>query len=229
MDLDNLGAVAADDAVESLASSLPLPPHDPGLPAPPGGRDDGRPPPPHEQPQRRATVSVVLALMLTVFVAAGGFAVVSWAQGDAACRESDFRSVRFGYCASTPAGWTATAAQGEDTPLDRFLMRAGPAVITVTAITLAKGQDLARFEQFVRGYDEGVGASAGRSMSLEVDGADAVAFDVTLGGPDGAVRSREVLFVRDGIAYRVTLADEQVGFEASLKRLSSLLDSWRFI
>lgn len=232
MDLDDLGAVAADDAVESLASSLPLPPQDPRLPPPPatGGHDDGSASlTPDEQSQPRATVPVVLALVLTVLVAAGGFALVSWATGGAVCGEADFESVRFGYCASTPAGWTAAAAQGKDTPLDRFLLRSGPAVITVTAVPLTRGQDLARFEQFVRGFDETVGASAGRSMPLEVDGVDAVAFDAALEGPDGVVRSREVLFVRAGIAWRVTLADEQVGFEASLERLGSLLDSWRFI
>ena len=231
MDLEDLGAAVAVGAVEGLASSLPLPPYDPGLPPPPatGGHDDDSPSTAtDERSQPRATAPVVIALLLAVLVGVGMFSLVSWARGGAACREADFESVRFGYCASTPAGWTATAAQGKDTPLDRFLMRTGPAVITVTAVPLAKGQDLARFEQFVRGYDDAVGASAGSSMPLEVDGVDAVAFDVTLEGADGAVRSREVLFVRDGIAWRVTLADEAVGFEASASRLDELLDSWRF-
>jgi hypothetical protein len=43
------------------------------------------------------------------------------------------------------------------------------------------------------------------------------------------VRSREVLFTRDGVAWRVTLADEDVGFEANLRRLDEFLESWRFI
>lgn len=232
MDLDDLGAAAAADAVEGKASSLPLPPHDPGFPPPPatGGNDDDLPTTTtDERFQPRATAPVVLALLLTLLVGVGAFSLVSWARGGAACREADFESVRFGYCASTPAGWTAIAAQGNDTPLDRFLLRTGPAVVTVTAVPLTKGQDLARFEQFVRGYDETVGASAGPSMPLAVDGVDAVAFDVTLEGPDGAVRSREVLFALDGIAWRVTLADEAVGFEASALRLDELLDSWHFI
>ena len=232
MDLEDLGAAAAAGAVEGLAASLPLPPYDPGLPPPPatGGHDDDSPSTTtDERSQPRATAPVVLALLLTMLVGLGAFSLVSWARGGAACREADFESVRFGYCASTPSGWTATAAQGDDTSLDRFLLQTGPAVITVTAVPLTKGQDLARFEQFVRGYDETVGASAGPSMPLAVDGVDAVAFDVTLEGPDGAVRSREVLFARDGIAWRVTLADEAVGFEASASRLDELLDSWSFI
>jgi len=37
------------------------------------------------------------------------------------------------------------------------------------------------------------------------------------------------LFARDGIAWRVTLADDQVGFEASARRLDELLETWRFV
>ena len=98
----------------------------------------------------------------------------------------------------------------------------------MTAVPLTKGQDLARFEQFVRGYAEDAGGRTGAASSLEVDGVEAVAFDVTVEGPDGIVRSREVLFTRDGVAWRVTLADEDVGFEANLRRLDELLESWRF-
>ncbi len=170
-----------------------------------------------------------MALALVVLVSVGGVALVSWARGGTMCSDADFTSVRFGYCASTPVGWIAAAAQGEDTPLDRFLLQDGSAVITVTAVELTVGQDLTRFEQFVRGYDEAQGATTGGSMTLEVGGVEAIAFDVVLDGRDGAVRSREVLFTREGIAWRVTLADGSVGFGSSTSRLEELLDSWRFI
>ena len=233
MDLGDLGTAIGHTEIEGLASSrpsLPLPPHDPSLPPPPAGRGDDAPPPPSDEPsQPRSTVAIALALVLTVLVGAGAFALVSWARDGTACSDADFRSARFGYCTSTPAGWVATAAQAEGTPLDRFMLQDGPAVITVIAVPLTKGQNLARFEQFVRGYDEDTGATTSGSAQLEVDGVDAVAFEVTLAGPEGDVRSREVLFARDGIAWRVTLADESVGFEASANRLGELLDSWRFI
>lgn len=232
MDLGDLGDAIAEGAADGLASSLPLPPLDPRMPPPPskGGHDEAPgSPPPDEQESPRATIPVLFALALILLVGAAGFALVSWARGGAACEDADFRSVRFGYCASTPAGWVSAAAREADSPLDRFLLQDGAAVITVTAVPLTRGQDLARFEQFVRGYDESAGATTSGSRSMEVDGVDAVAFDVTLGGPDGDVRSREVLFAREGIVWRVTLADEQVGFEASLNRLDDLLESWRFI
>ena len=231
MGFDELGEAIVEGALDG-ASPLPLPPRDSSLPPPPSteGGDGGPPPPPSdEQPQRRSVVPVVMALVLVVFVAASGFALVSWARGGDTCGEADFESVRFGYCTSTPAGWIAAAAQGADTPLDRFLQQDGSAVITITAVPLTRGQDLAHFEQFVRGFDEEVGATTSGSMPMEVDGVDAAAFDATLEGPDGAVRSREVLFAREGIAWRVTLADEGVGFEASTARLGELLDGWRFI
>lgn len=229
MGWDDHGETIAEGPLHGASSSLPLPPRDSSLPPPPS--TEGRPPPPpsDEQPQRPSKVPVVMALMLVGFVSASSFALVSWARSGDACGEADFESIRFGYCTSTPAGWIAAAAQGEDMPLDRFLQQDGSAVITITAVSLTRGQDLARFEQFVRGFDEDVGATTSGSTPLKVDGVDAVAFDSTLEGPDGAVRSREVLFAREGIAWRVTLADEGVGFEASTARLRELLDGWRFI
>ncbi len=234
MPFDELGEASAQGAPEGAASSIPPPPAPSGgspMPPPPdpgGGGEDPPPPEGPDQPERRTTVPIVIAILATVLVGVGAFAVVSWASGGSGCAAGDFESVRFGYCARAPGGWTASAAQGDDESLDRFMLQDGAATITVTAVPLTKGQDLARFEQFVRGYDEDAGGRTGAASSLEVDGAQAVAFDVTVEGPDGVVRSREVLFTRDGIAWRVTLADEDVGFDANLRRLDEFLESWRF-
>lgn len=206
-----------------MAPSPPLPPP-PGSPEPPELPAVGNGP----LPERRATVPVVLALVLTVLVGAGAFALVSWASGGTGCDDGDFESIRFGYCVRAPGGWVAAAAEGEGTPLDRFQMQDGAATITVIAVPLTQGQDLARFEQFVRGFDEDAGARTGVSSTVEVDGVAGVTFDVTLEGLDGVVRSREVLFTRDGVAWRVTLADDEVGFGSSATRLEELLGSWRF-
>lgn len=199
-------------------------PHPP-LPPPPGTVDEPEPPP--APPEPSSALPVVLAVTAIVVVAVGAVGLARWAGGGASC-EGDFESTRFGYCARTPAGWIAAPAEGEDTALDRFLLQDGAATITVTAVPLERGQDLARFEQFVRGWDEDAGGRTTDSSGLEVDGVDAIRFDVILEGPDGVVRSTEVLFVRDDIAWRVTLADQQVGFEASSRRLDELLESWRF-
>ena len=233
MPFDELGEAIAQGALEGAAASMPLPPAPAGgspMPPPPGsgGGGEGLPPEEPDQPERRTTVPIVIAILATVLVGVGAFAVVSWASGGSGCAGGDFESVRFGYCARAPGGWMASAAQGDDEPLDSFMLQDGAATITVIAVPLTKGQDLARFEQFVRGYAEDAGGHTGAAASLEVDGAEAVAFDVTVEGPDGVVRSREVLFTRDGVAWRVTLADEDVGFEANLRRLDEFLESWRF-
>jgi hypothetical protein len=228
MSLDDLGEAALGGGADGSVESIPIPPYRPGgppLPPPPGG-DDGGAAPPEDDAERRATVPVVLALVLTALVGVGVFAVFSWAGSGSSCDDGDFRSARFGYCVRTPSGWIAEGA--EDGSHDRFLLPDGPATITVTAVTLTKGQDLARFEQFVRGYVDEAGARAGSSTTLEVGDADAVAFDASLSGPEGVTRSREVLFAQDGIAWRVTLADDEVGFGSSVRRLEELLDSWRF-
>ena len=200
-------------------------PRPPGLAAP----DEGAESPGDEGSERRSALPVALALLLVAVVGVGAFALVSWARGSVGCEAGAFESVRFGYCVEPPGGWLASPAEGEDTSLDRFLLQDGAATITVTAVPLTRGQDLDRFEQFVRGFDEEAGATTGASTQREVDGAEAVAFDVMLEGPDGLTRSREVLFARDGIAWRVTLADDQVGFEASARRLDEMLETWRFM
>jgi len=201
----------------------------PPLPPPPGAE-----PPPAESgtaevtDERRSAAPVVLAILVTVAVGIGIVALVSWARDDGSCPAGAFESTRFGYCAVAPAGWVSAAATPDGSSLDRFLVQDASGTITVTAVPLEQGQDLARFEQFVRGYAEDAGGRTGASSSLEVDGAEGVAFDVTLEGPDSTLRSREVLLVRDGMAWRITLADEEVGFGASVRQLESMLDSWRF-
>jgi hypothetical protein len=216
-----------------VTATPPLPPPPgteppPPLPGslPPGGTQ-AAPRPDDGPPARSAAAPVALALVLTLVVALGGFALVSWARGGSSCPDGAFESTRFGYCATPPAGWLAAAAEGPGA-LDRFLVPDGAGTVTVTATALDKGQDLARFEQFVRGYVEEAGGDAGDASALEVDGADGLAFDVTLEGPDGTVRSREVLLARDDVAWRITLADEASAFDASARQLDAMLDTWRF-
>jgi hypothetical protein len=39
---------------------------------------------------------------------------------------------------------------------------------------------------------------------------------------------REVLFAQDDVAWRVQLADEEAGIDASVARLEEMLETWRF-
>jgi hypothetical protein len=209
--------------VTRVSSQPPLPPPPGVSPAPEA------PSPPASEPESRHLLPVLLAVGLAAAVAVGGVALVSWARGGGGCESGSFESRRFGYCVRAPSGWTAVAADGAEAPLDRFFVRDGAATITVTAVPLTQGQDLARFEQFVRGYVEDAGATTDASRSVTVDGVEGVAFDVRIEGADEQIHSREVLFARDGIAWRVTLADQQVGFDASARQLDELLASWHFV
>ncbi len=219
--------------MSDVSSQPPLPPP-PGVPTAPATPVPTAPATAGPQaaaagPEPRHGPVVFLAIALAVVVAVGTVALVSWARGGGGCEPGSFESRRFGYCVRAPSGWLASAAEDAATPLDRFVVPDGAATITVTAVPLTQGQDLARFEQFVRGYVEDAGATADPSHPVTVDGVEGVAFDVRLEGADGQVRSREVLFARDGIAWRVTLADEQVGFDANARRLDEMLESWRFV
>jgi hypothetical protein len=210
-------------------STLPPPPGAPPPAEPTDGSERvGSSPEIVATGERRSSAAVVLALLLTVAVGLGAWALISWARGSDTCEAGAFESVRFGYCVRAPGGWTAEAAGDEGPALDRFLMADGPGTITVTAVLLSKGQDLARFEQFVRGFDEDAGATLGQSRRTEIDGAAAVSFDITTEDGDATTLGREVLFVREGTAWRVQLADDEPGFEASVRQLDDMLATWRF-
>ena len=216
-----------------MSSQPPLPPP-PGVPATAHATPAPAPPTatptpvePEAEPESRSGPAVFLAIALAAAVVLGAVALVWWARAGAGCEQGSFESPRFGYRGRTPSGWTAVAA--EDAACCSIAsLPDGAATITATAVPLTQGHDLARFEQVVRGYVEDAGATADPSRPVTVDGDEGVAFDVRLEGDDGQVHSREVLFARDGIAWRVTLADDQVGFEANAHRLDEMLESWRF-
>jgi hypothetical protein len=218
-----------------------LPPT-PSFPEPPGGVGEGPPPPPGSverappaeepaPPQKRSSRwPVVLAVVLVLFVIGGAVALYSWATGGpSSCGDGDFTSARFGYCTAIPSGWDVVAPNGDDAATaDRFQQPAASGTIEVTAVPLSGGQDLDQFTTYVRQLDEEAGWVVGRSTPTQVADIDAVTFDIEA-GTDAATRSREVVFVRDGFAWRVQLADGASSFDASTRALDQLLGAWVFL
>jgi hypothetical protein len=201
----------------------------PPLPAPPPGRDEVEHAPvvPEEEPSSRWPV--VAALLGLLIVGGGVVALLDWVLGGpTVCEEGSFTSDRFGYCTQVPSGWEAAAAT-DDEVADRFLRPTDAGTILVTAVPVSDGQDLERFADYVRGLDTEAGATVGKMNGVEVAGVEAVMFDVTAGAEDDATRSREVVFLRDGSAWRVQLADASLSFDASTRALDELLEGWVFV
>jgi hypothetical protein len=176
----------------------------------------------------------VIAVFALLGVAAGVVMVLAWVLGGPeTCAGGDFSSDRFGYCARVPSGWEVVASTDDEAgpatgDADRFQQPGAAGTILVTAVPLSGGQDLERFATFVRGLGSDAGWDVGGMSSTEVAGTEAITFDL-VAGDDGQTRSREVVFVRDGFAWRVQLADGATSFDASARALDDLLASWVFL
>jgi hypothetical protein len=180
--------------------------------------------------EERSSLWPILAALFGLLVVAGGVVILmSWVlRGPFDCGAGAFKSDRFGYCTQVPSGWDAAAASADESA-DRFFQLATAGTILVTAVPVSEGQDVERFASYVRSLDADSGSTVGQVNETVVAGVDALTFDVTAGPEDDATRSREVVFVQDGFAWRVQVADASAGFDASTRALDELLAGWAFV
>jgi hypothetical protein len=146
------------------------------------------------------------------------------------CGGANFESENFGYCLMVPDGWEAGPARfGADVTLDQFAPPTGSATVVVEAVDLESGTELNAWGEFVRQRDEDAGLTLGPASESNLDGADALQWDVSVSAPDGdTFLMREVVTVKGDVGWRVTLNDLQSGFDASAVAFRQMLDSWAF-
>lgn len=176
---------------------------------------------------------MAVAAGLLLLVAAVVIAVGAWIAAPGRCDHATFTSNRFGYCLAAPTGWTGDRATVGQTPVDQLTLKEAPATVFIQAVDIAEDQDLSGFADYVRNLDQEAGYQLSGSSQREVDGVDAVQWDVTTVGSDSATdttaqKIREVVFVKEGTAWRVQLGDTQSDFDAHLPDLDQMLDTWRF-
>ena len=146
------------------------------------------------------------------------------------CEGTNFASEAFGYCLTVPEGWTAEPARfGADVTLDQFSPPTDSATVIVDAVDLEDGAQLEGWADFVREKDEGAGLTPGPASEATIDGVAAQRWDVSVTSENGTdYQMREVVVMRDGIGWRVTLNDLASSFDVSSATLERMLDSWRF-
>jgi hypothetical protein len=214
----------SENNLEEPRHSIPLPP-------PPGGRaisesPEGQPEP--SSPPKRSKLPFVLVPAILVGIVLVGLGVASYISAPGRCDNANFRSDRFGYCLVTPAGWTSGEAQVGDAQVDQLLLADGASVF-IQAARLGESQDLQLFTDYVRGLAEDQGYTLSPVTTRKVDGVQATVWDVTAGSGTQATKLREVVFIRDGIAWRVQFADIAEQFDGHVGDLGKMLSSWRFI
>ena len=207
------------------------PPPPPGTPAPP--------PPPGSPPSapevevadgdtdRPSRLPLVAAALVFVLLAGAGVALFRWLSTPVPCAEASFVSERFAYCVTTPEGWASAEATEDDA--DRFLLPTAAASVQVQAVELEGGEDTGAFVERVRGLLVDAGYELGDTATVTIDGVQATWWDAVTRSPLGdETRLRDVVMVREGIAWRVQFADDGEGFEEHVAAFDALMRSWRF-
>jgi hypothetical protein len=199
----------------------PAPAPDP-LPFPPGFDGQPRvPPPPKAKPPK---IGVVLtALVAAAVVAVTGLGVRSALRPDP-CQGAAFVSSTYGYCVTPPTGWSGRSATQELFGVDAFRSTTSPVVVYVDAIQLGS-EDLDAVATVVRQLDEGAGgATLSDVESSTLDGEPTVTEQSAQGG-----RSvREIIAVREDVAWRIEVADVEAAPDQDYSEAQQLLDSFRF-
>jgi hypothetical protein len=200
-------------------------PADP-FPLPPGAGGQPRlPPPPKAKPSK---IGIVLtALVAAAVVAVTGLGVRTALRPDP-CQGAAFVSSTYGYCVTPPTGWTASSATQEFFGVDAFRNTTSPVVVYVDAIQLGS-EDLDAVTAEVRQLDEGTGGVTLSDVeSSTLGGEPTREWTVTEQSPQGGRSVREILVVRDDVAWRIEVADVEGAPDQDYTEAQQLLDSFRF-
>ena len=205
--------------------SLPPPPpapDPPPIPPPPGNEPD----PIHAVAIARPSRSpLVVGIALVVAFFGIGALIWSWATRPAVCGGANVSSERFGYCITAPPDWRLAEPVAGEPPADQLFRPTGDTTLMIQAVET--GRDLPAYADDVRRSQTDNGLRTEEMQSLTVAGVDALEWDATL-GTSGAVKARTVVFEREGVAWRLELADSAQAFDAHVADLAQMLRSWQF-
>lgn len=206
---------------------LPGRPGRPPIPPPPEPPERSPIPPPDEairsRPSRAPLVVGALALVMLV---AGAMLMWRWLTTPAPCAGADLSSERFGYCIAVPRGWLVARVTGEALPADQLFKPDGDATVTIQAVETARGLDA--FAEDLRRLQRDAGLEPAETRSIRVNGVSARQWDAAVVSGPQAIRTRTVVFERDGVAWQVQFADAEEAFDQDVGDLSRILESWRF-
>jgi hypothetical protein len=200
----------------------------PPLPPPPSGAEpeieETAPEGARRSPGRAVAVVAGFALAVAGVIAAG----IWWLGGPGLCDTHNVESTRFGYCVAAP-GWEFTNETTETTlPYDELIKPADASTVRIVAIQLQGNESLDEVVMAVRDIESEDGAEVGEVVDRRVAGVPAAQWDLALGEGTVEQQVREVVFVRNGAAWRVQLQADTDGFEVRAEEFEDILRSWTF-
>jgi hypothetical protein len=181
--------------------------------------DVSPPKPPSAWPGITALVLVVMAL--------GGWALWYLLKPDPC--QNKYSSVLFSYCAEIPEGWEGGSQLAAEGNLDQFSPPAEDAATFVRVQDISPSATTDTYAQDFRTNQEADGLSPSRMEAVEIDGEQALAWDVTVPSEDGeTLRLREVVVVREDGGWRITLAATDQTYQDARIAFEEMLDSWHW-
>jgi hypothetical protein len=200
----------------------------PALPPPPPGREADVEEAAPEAPTRSAGKAIAVVAGLLIVLAGVIVAGIWWLGGPGVCDRSTVESARFGYCVAAP-GWELTneAAQ-TDLPYDELIKPADATTVRIMAIQLQTGQGLDEVVQAAREMARQEGVDVGEVVERRVAGVPAAQWDFVLDTGQVEQQVREIVFVRDGAAWRVQLQADAEGFVVRAEEFEDILGTWTF-
>jgi hypothetical protein len=168
---------------------------------------------------------LVVGLLLVAALVGAVIAVWAWLAAPAVCEGRNVRSDRFGYCLAAPEGWRA--ADVPDPATDELFRPDGATTLTIQAVRTPA--DLETFASLVREAQSDEELRPGEVAPASVDGVDALSWDLELRADRGPIHARTVVFVSDGVGWRVQFADLADAFAEHEAELDAILGSWRFL
>jgi hypothetical protein len=200
----------------------------PSLPPPPPGLDTEVEEDGPGAPTRSAAKAVVVVAGLLLVLAGVVVAGFWWLGGPGVCDRSTVESARFGYCVAAP-GWELTNEAVEtELPYDELIKPADASTVRIIAIQLQTGQGLEEIVQAARDIATQEGMTVGEVVERRVAGVPAAQWDFVLESGQVEQQVREIVFVRDGSAWRVQLQADTEGFDIRAEEFEDILGTWTF-
>jgi hypothetical protein len=138
-----------------------------------------------------------------------------------------FSSAQFPYCLEVPAGWEGSRRTIQGTSADAYAPRAQLPVVLVIAGDSQPGADSLSYARAQRDALEADGLFPSQVERAELDGADALAWEMTTTDVDGTIlRERRVTLVRDGQAWIILMVASQERYPQALDRFDAMLRTW---
>jgi len=194
------------------------------LPEAPGSvRPEVPAPPPAGR--SRARLAALLIGLLVVGVASGfGVAMLL---GRGPCHGAGFVSDSFAYCVEPPDGWVASPASEGERGTDVFRSQDGTTEIAVVAVA----SENATLQTFAEGLREAAslqGYALGDAVRGSLDGSPTLEWDTRVSLEAREIVIREIVVIREGVAWRLQVADVEGTSADGVEEAARLLDSWRF-